>query len=151
MNLSKNLTLDEAIKSATSLRLGIDNTPSEAIIETMKLTAEHVFQPLRDKVGPINVSSFYRCPALNRAIGGSSSSQHVKGEAIDMSAVNISNAELFEEALKLPAFDQLIWEFGTDKNPAWIHISFSKTHNRRQVLVATKGTKGTAYKPYKKK
>jgi hypothetical protein len=65
MNLSKNLTLDEAIKSATALRKGIDNTPTPAIIETMKLTAEKVFQPLRDKVGPINVSSFYRCPALN--------------------------------------------------------------------------------------
>jgi zinc D-Ala-D-Ala carboxypeptidase len=151
MNLSKNLTLDEATKSATALRKGIDNTPTPAIIETMKLTAEKVFQPLRDKVGPIIVSSFYRCPDLNRAIGGSTSSQHMKGEAIDMSGVNVSNAELFEEALKLEQFDQLIWEFGTDKNPAWIHISYSKTHNRKQVLVATKSRNGTAYKPYKKR
>jgi hypothetical protein len=75
----------------------------------------------------------------------------MKGEAIDMSAVNVSNAELFEEALKLEQFDQLIWEFGTDKNPAWIHISYSKTHNRKQVLVATKSKGGTVYKPYVKR
>ena len=150
MNLSKNLTLDEAIKSATALRKGIDNTPTPAIIETMKLTAEKVFQPLRDKVGPINVSSFYRCPALNKAIGGSTSSQHMKGEAIDMSAVNVSNAELFEEALKLEQFDQLIWEFGTDNNPDWVHVSYESTgKQRKQILKAIRSGGKTSYLPFK--
>ncbi len=85
--ISKHITLTEATKSNTATRLGINNTPNEATIETMKLTAEKVFEPLREILGAIRVSSFYRSPDLNRAIGGSKSSQHCKGEAIDMEAL----------------------------------------------------------------
>jgi len=150
MNLTENLTLQEATKSNTATRLGINNTPSESIIETMKLTAEKIFQPLRDALGPIRVSSFYRSPDLNRAIGGSKTSQHCTGEAIDMQGISVSNAELFMEACNLEDFDQIIWEFGTLEEPDWVHVSYSKTHNRKQILRATKIGKRTAYVPLKK-
>jgi hypothetical protein len=147
--ISQHVSWDEATKSATASRLGIDNTPSEAIIETMKLTAEKVFEPLREQLGPIRISSFYRSPDLNRAIGGSKTSQHCKGEAIDCSGINVTNKELFNAACELE-FDQLIWEFGTLEEPQWIHISYSKTHNRKQILRAFKVGKRTSYVPFKK-
>jgi len=149
MNISKHITLTEATKSNTATRLGINNTPNEATIETMKLTAEKVFEPLREQLGPIRISSFYRSPDLNRAIGGSKTSQHCKGEAIDCSGINVTNKELFNAACELE-FDQLIWEFGTLEEPQWIHISYSKTHNRKQILRAFKVGKRTSYVPFKK-
>jgi hypothetical protein len=148
--ISKHITLTEATKSNTATRLGINNTPNEATIETMKLTAEKVFEPLREILGAIRVSSFYRSPDLNRAIGGSKSSQHCKGEAIDMQGVIVTNAKLFQEACKLPEFDQIICEFGNKQEPDWVHISYSKTNNRKQILRATKIGKRTAYVPYRK-
>jgi hypothetical protein len=117
----------------------------------MTETAEKVFEPLREELGPIRVSSFYRSPELNRAIGGSKNSQHCTGEAIDLQAVTVSNAVLFNAACDLPEFDQIIWEFGTLEEPDWVHISYSKTHNRKQILRATKIGKRTAYVPWQKK
>ena len=146
--ISKYVSFEEATKSATATRKGIDNTPSEDIIKVMETTAKNVFDPLREKVGPIRVTSFYRCPALNKAIGGSKSSQHMKGEAIDMSGMKVSNRELFKAACELE-FDQLIWEFGTDQNPDWIHISYSKK-NRKQILRARKVNGATRYEPMNK-
>jgi len=150
MKISKHITLTEATNSNTATRLGIDNTPNEETIEIMKLTAEKIFEPLREILGAIRVSSFYRSPDLNRAIGGSKTSQHCKGEAIDMEGLNTTNAKLFQEACKLPDFDQIIWEFGNKQEPAWVHISYSKTNNRKQILRATKIGNRTAYVPYRK-
>jgi len=150
MKLTENLTLLEATKSNTATRLGIDNTPPPAIVERMIETAEKIFQPLRDALGPIRVSSFYRSPDLNRAIGGSKTSQHCKGEAIDMQGILASNKILFNSACDLEDYDQIIWEFGTLEEPDWVHVSYSKTHNRKQILRATKIGKRTAYVPWKK-
>jgi hypothetical protein len=150
MKLTENLTLLEATKSNTATRLGIDNTPPPAIVERMIETAEKIFQPLRDALGPIRVSSFYRSPDLNRAIGGSKTSQHCKGEAIDMQGILATNKMLFNSACDLEDFDQIIWEFGTLEEPDWVHVSYSKTHNRKQILRATKIGKRTAYVPWKK-
>ena len=150
MKLTENLTLLEATKSNTATRLGIDNTPPPAIIDRMVETAEKIFQPLRDALGPIRVSSFYRSPDLNRAIGGSKTSQHCKGEAIDMQGILATNKMLFNSACDLEDFDQIIWEFGTLEEPDWVHVSYSKTHNRKQILRATKIGKRTAYVPWKK-
>ena len=150
MKLTENLSLNEATKSNTATRLGIDNTPPPAIVERMIETAEKIFQPLRDALGPIRVSSFYRSPDLNRAIGGSKSSQHCKGEAIDMQGILASNKILFNSACDLEDYDQIIWEFGTLEEPDWVHVSYSKTHNRKQILRATKIGKRTAYVPWKK-
>ena len=150
MKLTENLTLLEATKSNTAIRVGIDNTPPPAIVERMVETAEKIFQPLRDALGPIRISSFYRSPDLNRAIGGSKTSQHCKGEAIDMQGILASNKILFNSACDLEDYDQIIWEFGTLEEPDWVHVSYSKTHNRKQILRATKIGKRTAYVPWKK-
>lgn len=150
MNLTENLTLQEATKSNTATRLGIDNTPNQAVIDRMIVTAENIFQPLRKELGPIRISSFYRSPDLNRAIGGSKTSQHCTGEAIDMQGILVTNKELFNKACDLENFDQIIWEFGTLEEPDWVHVSYSKTHNRKQILRATKIGKRTAYVPWKK-
>ena len=148
--ISKHVSWDEATRSSTAIRLGIDNTPSDAIIETMKTTAENVFEPLREMLGPIRITSFFRCPDLNRAIGGSKTSQHMKGEAMDISGISVTNAMLFDTACQLAEFDQIIWEFGDQNNPAWVHISYSKVHNRKQILVAKKQGNRTIYVPYRK-
>jgi hypothetical protein len=148
-NISKHITFTEATKSNTATRLGIDNKPSPEIIETMKATAENVFEPIREQCGPIRISSFYRSSELNRAIGGAKISQHCKGEAIDIQAINVTNAELFRVACELDQFDQIIWEFGTLTEPDWIHISFKKDGNRKQILRATKIGKRTTYVPHR--
>jgi len=150
MNISKHITLTEATKSNTATRLGINNNPSPEIIETMKATAENVFEPIREQCGPIRISSFYRSPELNRAIGGAKISQPCKGEAIDIQGINVTNAELFRVACELDQFDQIIWEFGTLTEPDWVHVSFKKDGNRKQILRATKIGKRTTYVPYRK-
>lgn len=137
MKLSKNLTLQEAISSQTAQRKGLDNTPSKSTINVMILTAEKVFQPVRDHFGvPIRVSSFYRSPAVNAAVGGSKTSQHRTGEAIDMQGTNgLTNAEIFNWIRKNLDFDQLIWEYGNSTEPAWVHVSYTaKRKNRKQVF-----------------
>jgi len=149
MNISKHITFAEATKSNTATRLGINNNPSTEIIETMKATAENVFEPIREQCGPIRISSFYRSPELNRAIGGAKISQHCKGEAIDIQAINVTNAELFRVACELDQFDQIIWEFGTLIEPDWVHVSFKKDGNRKQILRAIKIGKRTTYVPHR--
>lgn len=136
MKISKHLTLAELITSQTAIRKKIDNTPSEQVISNLKLVAENVFEPLRDGLGqPIRISSGYRSPSLNRAIGGAKNSQHTTGEALDLQGMGtLKNSQIFNYIKNNLGFDQLIWEFGTDKEPAWVHVSFKKTGNRKQVL-----------------
>jgi hypothetical protein len=149
--LSKNLSIADGIKSSTATRLGISNFPTNEHLANMRLTAQKVYEPLRAKVGELRVTSFYRSPAVNKAISGSATnSQHSLGQAMDIQAVSGNNRKLFEEAIKLPEFDQIIWEFGTNDNPAWVHVSYSKSKNRRSIIKGTKGSKGTIYTPYKK-
>lgn len=138
MKLSKNLSLSEVIKSNTAIRLGIDNTPTFEHQENLHLIAQKVFQPLRDHFdAPILVSSGYRSEALNKAIGGSATSQHSKGEALDLdndALVNPSNSDIFYYIFDWLDFDQLIWEKGDANNPDWVHVSYKKSGNRNQVL-----------------
>ena len=133
---SKYFTLPEMLESATARRLKIAeqfNPPAE-IVNNLELLCKNILDPLREKCGAITVTSGYRSPALNKAVKGAKSSQHTKGQAADIRGVNVSNAELFNQIqkLKLP-FDQMIWEYGTDKEPSWVHVSFSPL-NRRQIL-----------------
>ena len=141
-NISNNITYAEAIHSSTAKRKQIDNTPSPTQIEAMKLLAEKVFEPLRRWVnGPIKVNSFFRSSSLNEAIGGAASSQHCKGQAMDIDDVygRKSNAEMFNWIKENLDFDQMIWEFGTDTQPNWLHISYvSKEDNRNKCLKAYK-------------
>ncbi len=142
MQLSKNLSLREATKSITALRLGIDNTPEEYEIKNLERIAYGVFQPLRDHFDtPIAVTSGYRSKELNEAIGGSRYSQHITGEALDLDAHvygGVSNAELFEFIATRLEFDQLIWEFGDDEEPEWVHVSLKRDENRGRKLKAVR-------------
>jgi hypothetical protein len=152
MQLSKNLSLAEVTRSESAKRNGISNMPTPEHIENFKLLAEKVFQPIREHFAvPIHISSGYRSAALNKAIGGASSSQHCSGEAIDidMDGTTITNAQVFNYIKDNLEFDQLIWEFGTDKNPDWVHVSYeSKGKQRKQILKAYKAGGTTKYKPY---
>ena len=142
MKISDNITYAEAIHSNTAKRRGIDNTPNPAQVETMKVTAEKIFEPLRKWVGgPIKVNSFFRSADLNEAIGGSKTSQHCKGQAIDIDDVfgHKTNAEMYAWIKENLNFDQMIWEFGTDMNPNWVHVSYvSDEDNRNRGLKAYK-------------
>jgi hypothetical protein len=162
MQLSKNLALSEVTRSETAKRRGISNMPTEEHIENFKKLAENVFQPIRDHFGvPIRISSGYRSEALNKAIGGAGkmvngkyvpSSQHCTGEAIDidMDGTSITNKQVFDYIKEHLQFDQLIWEFGTDSNPDWVHVSYESTgKQRKQVLKAIKKGSATSYLPYK--
>ena len=153
MQLSKNLALSEVTRSETAKRKGISNMPTPEHIENFKKLAENVFQPIRDHFGvPIRISSGYRSKELNTAIGGSLSSQHCQGEAIDidMDGTSITNAQIFHFIKDNLNFDQMIWEFGTDKNPDWVHVSYESTgKQRKQILVAKRVGGKTTYVPYK--
>ena len=151
MKISDHITYAEAIHSNTAKRRGIDNTPNPTQVENMKLTAEKIFEPLRKFVGgPIKVNSFFRSPELNTKIGGSKTSQHCKGQAIDIDDVfgYKTNAEMYNWIKENLDFDQMIWEFGTDMNPNWVHISYvSEEDNRNRCLKAYKDERGrTKYK-----
>lgn len=150
MKISDHVSFKEGVKSNTALRRGIDNTPNRYEQTNMEVTAEKIFEPLREWVGgPIKINSFYRCEELNRAIGGSSRSQHCEGRAIDLDDTfgYKTNAEMFEYIRNNLSFDQLIWEFGDDNNPAWVHVSYvSEDQNRLRVMKAEKVNGKTQYK-----
>jgi|TARA_R100000084_G_scaffold70746_1_gene31383 hypothetical protein len=150
MKLSRNLSLAEATKSITAKRLGIDNTPDEWVTENLKQIAVNVFQPIRDALGcPIHVSSGYRSADLNTAIGGSRRSQHVEGRALDLDADvfrGCTNSEIFNYVRENLEFDQLIWEFGDEDNPDWVHVSFVYDGiNRKRCLKACRDDEGKVY------
>lgn len=136
MNISKYITLAEATTSQTAVRKKIPNVPNAQQIENMKTVGTMVFDKVREHFGkPIRVSSFFRSLRLNNAVGGASKSQHVEGKAIDMQGTNgLTNAEIFHYIKNNLDFDQLIWEFGNDTEPAWVHVSYNRGKNRKQIL-----------------
>ena len=144
MNLSAHVTLAEFENSPTATTHGINNKMSESQIASAKLLCENVFEPLRIYLNtPIKISSGFRCVQLNKMIKGSSTSQHTKGEAMDLQ-IGAKGFHFIKDKLD---FDQLIWEFGNDENPSWVHVSFS-SKNRKQVLKATKKNGKTIYSNY---
>ena len=149
--ISKHISDKEGVYSNTAIRRGIVNTPNDKQLYNMKMVAKQIFEPLRSYVGgPIKINSFFRSPELNTAIGGSSSSQHCKGQAIDLDDTfgRCTNAEMYEFIKNNLDFDQLIWEFGDEENPAWVHVSYvSEEKNRNRCLLAYKDeNKKTRYK-----
>ena len=147
MKLSKNFSRAEIEHSNTAKRLGISNEMSEKHLENMQRLIDNLIQPMRDAIGPIRISSGYRSPKLNKAIGGSSRSQHSKGEALDLQfweKGKMNNKVIYDWVLESGVeFDQMINEF----DYSWIHISLKSKENRSQVLEAYKNEKGkTAYK-----
>ena len=145
IDISKHITMQEAIYSPFAASHGIKNEPPVNVIANMQHIAQTVFEPLRAHFGmPIKINSFFRSQALNQALAGSSTSQHLTGQAIDIDATgNVTNKQLFDFIrLKLP-FDQLIWEAGSDTNPDWIHVSLTRGVNRYQVLRSRRNSAGT--------
>tara|TARA_R110002167_G_scaffold224191_1_gene429591 strand:+ start:1003 stop:1473 length:471 start_codon:yes stop_codon:yes gene_type:complete len=136
--LTHNLTYEEVIHSDTAIRRGIANEPNDEQLYAIKILAEHIFQPVRDYFGvPVLINSFFRSLTLNKRIGGSKTSQHCanNGAAMDIRGSNgVSNADLFNYIRENLEFDQLIWEFGTDREPKWVHVSLKSSRNRGQVL-----------------
>jgi len=149
-NISNHISYKEGTYSNTAIRRGIENTPNEEQLSNMRLIANEIFEPLRAYVGgPIKINSFFRSPELNTAIGGSSKSQHCKGQAIDLDDTfgRMTNAEMYEFIKEHLDFDQMIWEFGDDENPNWVHVSYvSPEENRNRCLLAYKENKKTKYK-----
>lgn len=140
MRLSKNFTMAEFTKSQTASRQGIDNTPQGEHLEAAKVLFEKVVQPVRDKFGTTTINSGYRSPSLNKAVGGSATSQHCKGEAVDIEVPGTSNGDLARWIEVNLEFDQLILEFYTKGIPdsGWVHVSYSADgKNRRSILTAS--------------
>ena len=155
MKLSEHLSLNEVTNSTTAKRLGVDNTPTPEHIENLKLLAINIFEPIRKHFKkPIRVSSGYRSRALNNVTPGASmTSQHSTGEALDLDQdgmnTKITNKMIFDFIKDNLNFDQLIWEFGTDTNPDWVHVSYESTgRQRKQILKAVKVGGRTIYKPW---
>lgn len=135
-NISKHITYKEAIFSSTAIKLGITNIPNDENLANMKLLAGKIFEPLREWYKkPVYISSFFRSQELNKAIGGAPGSQHLAingAAAIDL--ICNENAKIFHYIRKNLEFDQLIWENGNDENPDWVHVSYSKFKNRKEIL-----------------
>ena len=147
--ISKHISYHEGTYSQTGVRRDLDNTPNDDQLKRMEEVAENLFEPLREWVGgPIKINSFFRGEPVNTAIGGSRKSQHMKGQAIDIDDTfgHKTNAEMYHYVKDNLDFDQLIWEFGTDKNPNWLHISWvSHRLNRKKLTVAKKVNGKTKY------
>ena len=147
--ISKHVSYKEGVYSITALRLGLNNDPSDVHLQNMKLLSEKIFEPLRTYVGgPIKINSFYRGPELNKAIGGSSKSQHCHGQAMDIDDTYgvMSNATMYNWIKDNLDFDQMIWEFGDDNNPAWVHVSYVDPGlNRNRCLKAYRKDGKTKY------
>lgn len=143
----KYFTIKELSASTEARKMDIDNTPTPDAVANLTALVEAVLDPLRERYGyPIMVSSGYRCPRLNKAVGGSATSQHVKGEAADIYVGKPKDkAMLFSLIYYLLPFDQLIWERGNDEAPSWIHVSYREGNNRRECLRYN----GKKYYPYK--
>ncbi len=156
--ISEHLSYDEICKSQTAIRNGIDNSPNKEQLENIILFAEKVFEPLRKIVStergkdtPLHVSSCFRCEALNNIVKGSSASQHCSGQAMDIDMDNYddyNNARLFNTIKDRLDFDQLIWEFGNNENPEWVHVSYKKDGNRKKLTKAITENGVTRYIPY---
>ena len=147
--ISKHISYKEGVYSRTAIRRGIDNDPNKDQMINMEVIADEVFEPLRSWVGgPIKINSFFRSPELNKAIGGSTKSQHCQGQAIDLDDTygRATNAEMYGFIKKYLEFDQMIWEFGDDDNPDWVHVSYvSEEKNRNRCLKAYKEKGKTKY------
>jgi len=151
--LTEHFTLEEMIVSPTAKRLGIPNTPTPAHIENMRYCCEKILEPVRAKFGPVTINSSYRAPLVNKAVGGSATSQHVNGQAIDFEVKGVDNKKVADWVADNLEFDQVILEFyaAGDKNSGWVHASIKKEGgNRKQRMIATKSKAGgTKYTPVK--
>ena len=153
MRISAHISYAEATKSADAIRRGLPNVPDAEELECMRTVADKVFEPLRERFGvPIRITSFFRSEEVNRAIGGSVTSDHCKGRAIDMDMDGtgwaVTNRDLFQHIREHLPFDQLIGEHGDNDQPDWVHVSYREGANRKQVLRAYRVGKETKYRQW---
>jgi hypothetical protein len=154
MKLSEHLSLSEVTRSESAKRKGISNMPTAEHIANFKLLAENIFEPIRNHFRcPIIISSGYRSKELNAAVGGSATSQHCSGEAIDIdmdgTSNGVTNKMVFDYIKDNLTWDQMIWEFGDANNPDWVHVSYeSSGKQRKQILRAVRTNGKTSYLPY---
>ncbi len=150
--ISKYVTYQEVTKSNQATALKLANIPNAEQLNNLRLVCTKIFDPLREHFGiPIGISSGFRSVELNSKIGGSKSSQHCQGKALDIDGDifdGISNKKIFEYIKKSCTFDQLIWEFGSENHPDWVHVSYNEGKNRGQVLRAVKIGGKTVYQPF---
>ena len=148
IRLSKNFALSEMVKSATAVRLNVDNSPSPIHLVNLTHLCINILQPVRDQFGVITINSGYRSPALNAKVGGSKTSQHCNGQAGDFESFSTPNPDLAKWISKNLEFDQLILEFydGKDPNSGWVHCSYNLMGNRKKILTALKTKSGVQYK-----
>ena len=147
--LTKNFSYQEMIKSSTADRIGVSNDATREHVINLVNLCNFILQPVRDEFGPIRINSGYRSPALNKAVGGSKTSQHCNGEAADFESSRISNPELATWVAKNLDFDQLILEFydGKDPHSGWVHCSYKMDgSNRGNTLTALRVNGKTQYK-----
>lgn len=150
MNLTKNFTLSEMTKSETALRKGLNNLPTQDVISALQTLAVNVLQPVRDHYGrSVTVTSGYRSPEVNVAVGGSRTSDHCKGQAADIEIVGIANADLAKYIEDKLQFTQLILEFYTQGIPdsGWVHVSYDPNNLKKQVMTALRRDGKTVYLP----
>ncbi len=145
--ISKYVSYDDATKSATAIKFNIDNTPDVEQLLNIKAVAENIYDKLFEHFGKkIKIEAFFRCTALNNIISTSKRSQHTFGQAIDLDddLGGIVNSEMFYWIENNLEFDQLIWEYGDGKNPAWVHVSYVREEdggiNRGKITLASKKT-----------
>lgn len=144
MDLSEHFTLAEMTQSQTAARKDIDNTPNGMIVVALRGLCENVLEPIRARFGPVRISSGYRSPKLNRAIGGAATSQHCKGEAADLTVPGVSNIEVAQWIMNTLRYDQLILEYP----PAgWVHVSWRPAGRRCEELTAKRIAGRTVYLP----
>ena len=148
MRISKNFSLSEMVKSATAVRLNVDNSPNSVHLVNLTHLAIHILQPVRDQFGVITINSGYRSPTLNAKVGGSKTSQHCNGQAADFESFSTPNPDLAKWISKNLDFDQLILEFydGKDPNSGWIHCSYNLMGYRKKIMTALKTKSGVQYK-----
>ena len=140
-DISKYMSYNEAVRSNTAARLGIDNTPSDYQLKNMVYVANEIFDYVREFVGgPLTCSSFLRVAELNKAIGSGPSSFHVHGGAIDIKNISttVTNAQIFDYIRCNLEFSELIWEYGSELEPDWVHVAYLEGDNRKMVKRAVR-------------
>lgn len=139
--LTANFTLDEL----TRTRFALDNTPTPQVVENLRTLAEKVLQPLRDAVGPVNVTSGYRSKLVNEAANGARNSDHLWGYAADLQSPDGDHRKIYDWLKANAMFSQLIYEFGNDAQPQWVHVSYNSKDLKREILRARNVGKRVTY------